>query len=142
MLLSVPSEILKSILIYFDIDDPAIDNLSNSCKLLHSLLNKTIQDHIDKKYPKKLSIFGCDDRATDPYRPLRKILSRPRLAFHFTHLIVDSLDRYQIGREDSWTGRLTDFGGLSEQYNVDCFYHALERFIFRSKYIPDQKKLE
>ncbi|MCJ1285401.1 hypothetical protein MMC26_004741 [Xylographa opegraphella] len=138
MLLDLPSEILNSILRYFDVDDPAIDNISNSCKFLHSLLDKSIEDHLDKKFSRKLSIFGDQDKSTDPFRALRKILSRPRLAFHFTHLRIDPLETYSIvKREDPWTGRLTDFGELSERDNVKCFYHALRHLIFRSQYIAD-----
>ena len=86
MLLDIPLEILNNILFYFDVDDPATDSLSNSCKFFHSLLDRSIQDHLNKKYSRTLSIFGDQDKSTDPFRALRKILSRPRLALQFNHL--------------------------------------------------------
>ncbi|MCJ1437255.1 hypothetical protein MMC27_006641 [Xylographa pallens] len=142
MLLDVPQEILNSILFYFDVDDPAIDNLSNSCQYLHSLLNKSIQDHLGKKYSRTLCIFGSQGKSTDPFRALRKILSRPRLALQFNHLWVCSIATYSIIEgEDPWVARLTDFGGLSESNNIDRFYHALRHLIFQSKYIPEPRKL-
>ncbi|MCJ1393481.1 hypothetical protein MMC18_006356 [Xylographa bjoerkii] len=140
MLLSVPSEILNNILFYFDVDDPAIDNLSNTCKLIHSLLDQSIENYLNKTYSRTLSIFGPHDRSTDPFRALRKILSRPRLAHHFTHLSVGIVDSYHNRPGDAWTGQLTDFGGSSERNNVDCFYGTLGHLIFNSRYIPEQKK--
>ncbi|MCJ1397607.1 hypothetical protein MMC11_000802 [Xylographa trunciseda] len=136
MLLNLPPEILNNILFYFDVDDPNIDNLSNTCKLMHSILDQSIQSYLNKTYSSTLRIFGT----TDPFRALRKILSRPRLARHFTHLSIGSIEIYEIQPGGPWNGQPTDFGGSSEPNNVDCFYDTLGRLIFKSKYIPEQEK--